>query len=92
MKKLLTSVFSKSKIRSVVNTNFYRREKMEQLDLNNRPFYNSGYFAVVNSAGEIVSPVTTANNYDLVVSWIDQCISPDEGAGFVGVWIADEEV
>jgi len=65
---------------------------METLDLLNRPFYNSGYFAVVNSAGEIVSPVTTANNYDLVVSWIDQCISPDEGAGFVGVWIADEEV
>lgn len=64
---------------------------METLDLDNRPFYNNGYFAVVNSAGEIVSPVTTANNYDLVVSWIDQC-SPDEGTGFVGVWIDDEEV
>ncbi len=64
---------------------------METLDLTNRPFYNSGYFAVVNSLGELVSPVTTANNYDLIVSWINQC-AEDEGTGFVGVWLADEEV
>jgi len=64
---------------------------MEVLDLTNRPFYNSGYFVVVNSVGERVSPVTTANNYDLVVGWIGQC-TDEEGTGFVGVWLSDEEV
>ena len=64
---------------------------MEVLDLTNRPFYISGYFVVVNSVGERVSPVTTANNYDSIVSWINQC-TPDEGTGFVGVWLSDEEV